>query len=318
MIPLSRALSIERGRGVREGGVSCYICVMYHTTVLRDEVVALANSVSRLSVCIDATLGDGGHSLALLQQRRRVRVIGVDCDRGMLTRAKERLHKYRRRIRYVHDHYDDYLARYEGKEVGFVLFDLGVSMSHMMSSGRGFTFVDDQPLDMRLDDNQRLRGADIVNEYPQQELQRIFLEYGGERHAGRIAAAIVAKRRRKKITSTAEFTRVVVDAIPPVARRRTVHPATQAFQALRIAVNDELTRLDCALPRAIEVAGRGGVVAAISFHSGEDRIVKQCFRSFEQSGTVVATHKKGMRASAEEVRTNRAARSATLRAVRKV
>lgn len=315
--------------------------VVYHTTVLRDEVMQVAASASRLSLCIDATLGDGGHSLALLERWRRVKVVGVDCDKGMLHRASERLQRYRRRISFVHDHYDSYLADYRGRRAQFVLFDLGLSMAHFTDSGRGFSFAVDEPLDMRLDATQTVRAADIVNRASEDELVRIFREYSQERYARPIAVAIVAERRRDKIVSTAQLARLVSAAMSKgggrggrarnsarqhgsggrssgAGARAPIHPATRVFQALRIAVNDELARLPRALTGAIGAVGRGGVVASISFHSGEDRIAKQCFRDFAHDSTVELLHKGVVTPQFDEVRSNRAARSAKLRAVRKL
>ena len=202
---------------------------VYHTTVLRDRVIELAASVPRLSRCIDATLGDGGHSLALLEHSRRVRVIGIDCDAQMIDRARQRLRKYSRRMRYAHSHYDDYLTHYSGR-VQFVLFDLGISMTHIADSGRGFTFMDDQPLDMRFDVRQQSTAATIIDSYSASELQHIFAEYGQERHAARIAQAVVAQRRQRPIVSTKRLAEIVIAALPPAARRgSTIHPATQSI-----------------------------------------------------------------------------------------
>lgn len=299
--------------------------VVYHTTVLCDEVAEMAASASRLSLCIDATLGDGGHSLTLLERYRRVKVVGVDCDEMMLRRATERLQRYRRRISSVHDHYDSYLDSYDGRRVQFVLFDLGLSTTHFTDSGRGFSFAEDEPLDMRFDAGQSLRAADIVNGASADELERIFREYSQERYAAPITAAILNERRRKEITTTAQLARLVSTAMPKSSRRSSagrrgmlIHPATRVFQSLRIAVNDELSRLRRALISAVAVVGRGGVVAVISFHSGEDRIVKHCFRDFARTSEIALLHKGVITPQPDELRRNRASRSAKLRAVRKL
>jgi 16S rRNA (cytosine1402-N4)-methyltransferase len=193
-----------------------------------------------------------------------------------------------------------------------VLFDLGLSSWHLEKSGRGFSFSRDEPLDMRFQGG--VTAQEIVNWWPQKELERMLKEYGEERFAKRIANEIVRSREKEPITSTLQLVSIIERAVPYWYQKRRIHPATKTFQALRIAVNDELNNLGRALPQAIEVLKPGGRLVVISFHSLEDRIVKNFLRENSRKGLLKVLTKKPVKPSAEEVKVNPRSRSARLRA----
>jgi 16S rRNA (cytosine1402-N4)-methyltransferase len=230
---------------------------------------------------IDATLGVGGHAEEVLRMSSPGgALLGIDVDPAALEAASARLARFGNRVVTVESYFDRIGSI--AKETGFervqgILFDLGVSSLQLDRSQRGFSFQDEGPLDMRLGPSAKRTAADLVRDLPHNELQLIFQEYGEERFAGRIARRIVSERARRPIESTAQLATIVAGAKPAAVRER-IHPATRVFQALRIAVNEELNRLSAALPQAVDLLGEGGRLVVISFHSLEDRIVKHFFR----------------------------------------
>lgn len=249
----------------------------WHYPVLHREVLQLL--VPERGLFLDGTLGEGGHSGLILDANPEVRVVGVDADSAIQEVAMERLAHHGERILFVNSWFDQVSSEYPlgGERPMGILLDLGVSTFHYRKSGRGFSFSRCEPLDMRLSDGDSLTAGEIVNGYSQQELADLFYQYGEERNSRRIAATVVAARRKAPIGTTTELGELVVAASPGRARGR-IHPATKVFQALRIAVNRELARLEDSLDRALELVEVGGRVGVISFHSLEDRIVKNCFR----------------------------------------
>ena len=230
------------------------------------------------AVLVDATLGMGGHTHALLQRFPKLTVVGLDRDPDALGIARERLAEFGDSARFVHTVYDGIAeaVRSEGfSEVQGVLFDLGVSSLQLDRPDRGFSYSADAPLDMRMDPSGPRTAADVVNTYTRGELTRVLKVYGEERFAGRIASAIERERAREPFTDTRRLAELVRESIPAATRRTGGHPAKRTFQALRIEVNDELGVLTRALPAAIDALAVGGRVVVISFHSLEDRIVKQ-------------------------------------------
>jgi 16S rRNA (cytosine1402-N4)-methyltransferase len=232
------------------------------------------------AVLIDATLGLAGHSLALLRAHPGLRLIGLDRDPEAREEAGRRiaaagLADRATLVPAVFDELPDVLERLGVPEVQAVLFDLGVSSLQLDRPERGFSYAADALLDMRMDPTAPRTAADVVNTYSAKELTRVLRHYGEERFAARIAAAIERERARQPITGTARLAELVRDAIPAATRRTGGHPAKRTFQALRIEVNDELGALTRALPEALEVLAVGGRIAVITFHSLEDRIVKQ-------------------------------------------
>ena len=308
-----------------------------HVPVLLDRVVALVAPPLQQpgSVLVDATLGLGGHTEAVLTRCPEAHVIGVDRDTHALELAGARLEPYAGRTTLVHAVYDeipDVLAELGHDHVDGVLFDLGVSSMQLDVRDRGFAYAEDAPLDMRMNDTEGQTAADVLNTYPVEELARILKWYGEERFARRIAESIVRERGREPFTRSARLVELIRDAIPAPARRTGGHPAKRTFQALRIEVNDELSVLRRALPGAIEAIGVGGRVVVMSYHSLEDRLVKQAFVEHTRSDLppdlpfVPEGHEPALRlvtrgaekASAEEIEQNPRAASVRLRAVERV
>ena len=282
---------------------------------------------------VDMTLGGGGHSRRLLEERPDCRLLGLDQDLAALAAATANLAPYAERVVTSHARFDsllDVMSTLSIDHVSGVLFDLGVS-SHQFDVGeRGFSYRFDGPLDMRMNPTTGRTAADVVNEYSLDDLTRVLREFGDERFAYRIAKSLVAHR---PVRTTGELADIVREAIPAAARRTGGHPAKRTFQALRIEVNQELEVLSQALQQAIEAASVGGRIAVLSYHSGEDRIVKQAFRSAATGGcTCPAGYPCGCGAvavarivrpekrqpSRAEVERNPRAASAILRVVEKV
>jgi 16S rRNA (cytosine1402-N4)-methyltransferase len=250
-----------------------------HVPVMLDRCVeALAPAAGPGAVFVDATLGLGGHSEALLSRFPDIRLIGLDRDPQALRRSGERLAPYADRTDLVHAVYDelpDVLRRLGVPRIHGILFDLGVSSLQLDVRERGFAYAYDAPLDMRMDQSAPLSAYEVVNTYPVHELARILREYGEERFAGRVASAIVAAREKQPFTSTAPLAELVRESIPAATRRTGGHPAKRTFQALRIEVNAELSVLERAIPAAVDALASGGRIAVLAYHSLEDRLVKR-------------------------------------------
>ncbi len=250
----------------------------HHLPVMVHEIVALFEQVPPGFV-LDATLGGGGHAEQLLERWPHIGILGIDRDERALAAAQARLARFGDRVRVYHCRFDRLDEAMEARSIHALsgaLFDLGVSSPQLDVAERGFSYRNDSPLDMRMDQTQPWSASDVVNGYPAEQLARVLHQYGDERFSRRIAAAIVAAR---PIESTAVLAEVVVSAIPAPARRTGGHPAKRTFQAIRIEVNGELDALPVALDTAIERTVPGGRVAVLSYHSGEDRIVKDRMRS---------------------------------------
>ena len=253
-----------------------------HVPVLLDRVVALLTPAlgHEGAVLVDATLGLGGHSEAVLGRLELARVVGIDRDPEALRLARERLAPYGDRFTAVHATYDaipEVLAELGLSSADGVLFDLGVSSMQLDVADRGFAYREDAPLDMRMDPTRGPTAAHILNTYPRAELTRVLREYGEERFASRIAAAIVRERDVEPFTTSARLVELLYREIPAPARRTGGHPAKRTFQALRMEVNDELGVLRRAVPAAIDSLAVGGRVVVESYHSLEDRLVKRAF-----------------------------------------
>ena len=302
-----------------------------HAPVMVDEITAVFASVPSGPV-VDATLGGGGHAAALLDSREDLDVIGIDQDQDALEAATTRLAGYGERLRTSQrrfDQLDEALAEHDVERISGALFDLGVSSPQLDRGDRGFSYRHEGPLDMRMDADQTWSADDVVNGYSESDLARIIKRYGDERFASRIARAICAAR---PIQTTTELAAVVTSAIPAAARRTGGHPAKRTFQAIRIEVNDELGVLPDALDQAVRATRPGGRIAVLSYHSGEDRIVKDrfavaagacdcpddlpCVCGAIQTVRIVRGVPK--RASEAERQRNRRAASARLRVVERV
>ncbi|HUS42500.1 MAG TPA: 16S rRNA (cytosine(1402)-N(4))-methyltransferase RsmH [Ilumatobacteraceae bacterium] len=247
-----------------------------HAPVMVEEITAIFSAVPPGTV-VDATLGGGGHTAALLDSRDDLDVLGIDQDRDALDAATARLAPYGDRFRTSQRRFDDFdeaLGDHDIARISGVLFDLGVSSPQLDRGDRGFSYRHEGPLDMRMDADQSWSADDVVNGYSEADLARIIKRYGDERFASRVARAICAAR---PIQTTTELAAVVTSAIPAAARRTGGHPAKRTFQAIRIEVNDELGVLPDALDHAVHATRPGGRIAVLSYHSGEDRIVKDRF-----------------------------------------
>jgi len=270
-------------------------------------------------VVLDCTVGLGGHAAEVL---RRIspggKLIGIDCDEEGLKVARKRLERWRECVFLFHASFTEspkVLGEVGFKGVGAMYFDLGVSSMQLETPERGFSFRSDGPLDMRMDQSGGVSAADLLTKMSERDLERVIKDYGEERWARRIARALVEARRRSPIRTTGELAEIVSGAVKRWPKR--IHPATRTFQALRIAVNDELGNLSRVLREAEGLVEAGGRLAVISFHSLEDRVVKMDFKGKEKEGRWRVITKKPVGPSEEEVRENPRARSAKLRVVRR-
>jgi 16S rRNA (cytosine1402-N4)-methyltransferase len=248
-----------------------------HAPVMLGEIVAAFEPVPA-GVVVDATVGGGGHSEGILEARLDVSVLGLDRDPTALAAAGERLARFGHRFFTYRCRFDglrDAMAAFDLDQLSGALFDLGVSSPQLDRAERGFSYRNDGPLDMRMDPDAQWSASDVVNGYAEGELRRVIRKYGDERFASRIARAIVAAR---PIETTTQLAAIVTGAIPAPARRTGGHPAKRTFQAIRIEVNGELDALAPAIDAAIDAVVPGGRIAVLSYHSGEDRIVKEQFR----------------------------------------
>ncbi|MDT4978809.1 MAG: rRNA (cytosine1402-N4)-methyltransferase [Pseudonocardiales bacterium] len=308
-----------------------------HVPVLLDRVLAvLAPALAdRPAVVVDATLGLGGHAEALLAAHPQLTLVGLDRDPTALERSGERLARFAPRTHLVHAVYDEMpevLDRLGLPGVDGILFDLGVSSMQLDLAERGFAYAKDAPLDMRMDPGGEVTAADVVNTYPVPRLARVLREYGEERFALRVAQAIDRARRLAPLNSTAELAELVRNAIPAATRRHGGHPAKRTFQALRIEVNGELDSLRTAMPDALAALRVGGRIVVLTYHSLEDRIVKQSLAALAKDttppGLPVALAERGPQlrligrsgepASDAEIEANPRAASARLRAAERI
>ncbi len=327
-----------------------------HEPVMADEVAAALSEVPS-GLAVDGTVGAGGHARRLLEARPDLRLLALDRDPQAVAAASEALAAFGDRVTVVHAGFEDLAevvrehqdaagdaartgagapgaASAEGDReptrVVAVLLDLGVSSPQVDRAERGFSYRHDAPLDMRMDPTRGPSAAELVNSLPERELARVLRRYGEERHARAVAAALVARR---PLHRTGELVDVIRSAVPAAARRTGRHPARRAFQALRIAVNDELANLERGLDAAEALLAPRGRLAVLSYHSLEDRIVKERFRSWstggthpaglpvrrtERGGTVRLLTRRPLRPTTEEVARNRRAASARLRAVERL
>jgi 16S rRNA (cytosine1402-N4)-methyltransferase len=261
-----------------------------HVPVLLERILSLFAPVvaGREAVLVDATVGLGGHSDALLSAFPSLRLVALDRDPDALELSRERLARHGDRVRLVHARYDEMPAALAGLGLSLVdgiLFDLGVSSMQLDHADRGFAYSKDAPLDMRMNPTTGITAADVLNSYPPGELVRILRDYGEERFAKRIVQAVVAEREREPFDYSGRLVELLYDAVPAATRRTGGHPAKRTFQALRIEVNGELDSLRAALPAAIRALANGGRIVVESYQSLEDRLVKQAFAPLAKSRT---------------------------------
>ncbi len=306
-----------------------------HYSVLLNECIEALN-IRPDGIYVDGTLGMGGHSEQIAKRLTTGRLIAIDRDEMALARAQERLAPYADRITFVHGNFRDLpqlLADAGVTGADGMLFDLGVSSPQLDNPERGFSYMADAPLDMRMDRSEGLTAWFIVNKWPEEKLKRIFYDFGEERYAPRIAQAIARRRETAPIDTTLELVDVIRSAMPAAALREKQHPAKRCFQAIRIAVNDELGSISELLDHAVELLNPGGRLAVISFHSLEDRIVKNAIASREHGctcprefpvctcgfvQTLRSVTRKPILPSAQELEENPRSRSAKLRVAERV
>ena len=310
-----------------------------HTPVLLNECLEYLSPVGEPfenhCLMIDSTLGEGGHTYNFLKKYPGLSVVGLDADCVIQARAKERLAEFGDRIHFFNGWFNEFYSNYpeEYEKPDLILFDLGISVFHYEKSTRGFSFRYDEKLDMRLNANSEKSAADLVNDLPEEKLADLIYLYGEEKLSRRIAKAIVEERAGGRIESSKALAEIIWNAVPGNYRYGNIHPATRTFQALRIAVNGELKRLPDALQNAFRDLKVGGKMGVITFHSLEDRIVKNYFRNLgkqcvcppevaicrcggKQCAELIT--RKPVAPSAEEVKVNSPSRSAKLRVIRKI
>jgi 16S rRNA (cytosine1402-N4)-methyltransferase len=305
-----------------------------HVPVMVREVLDLLQ-LKRDGIYVDATVGMGGHAQAILEQiHPRGLLIGIDRDKESLDKAQARLKRFAASLRLFHDNYKNLpliLNNLAIRPVDGILVDLGVSSYQLLSPERGFSFQSDAPLDMRMDRTQQWSAADLVNNSPESELANIIYRYGEERLSRRIAAAIIQEREKTPITRCSQLASII-NRVFKVRSHKGIHPATKTFQALRIAVNEELQGLEEFLSEAVSFLKPGGRIAVIAFHSLEDRIVKRTFRGLagqcicdappelckcprKALGSIISS--RPITPGPEELAANPRARSARLRSLEK-
>jgi 16S rRNA (cytosine1402-N4)-methyltransferase len=298
------------------------------------DLLSPAIEKSSSPVFVDATLGLGGHSFEMLNRFPNLTLIGIDRDTSAIAKAREKLTQFGNRVNIVHsvfDHFSEVVKSFGYNKIDGALFDLGVSSMQLDVAERGFSYSQDAPLDMRMDQSQGITAAEIVNTWSHGDLARILRVYGEEKFAPRIADFIIRERENAPINSTAALSTLIKNAIPAAARRTGGNPSKRTFQALRIAVNNELEVIENALPQALDLLNVGGRLVVLSFQSLEDRIVKETFAQVTQSTSPrdlpieLPGHEakfkliaKGEAASTEEIASNTRAQSVRVRAVERV
>ena len=293
-----------------------------HIPVMSGEVIK-ALKVKTSGIYVDGTVGSGSHAEYILQRAGECTVVGIDRDDEALEIAKERLKDYD--VHLVRDNFSN--METVVKEIGYkgvdgVFLDLGVSTLQLKAEGRGFSFLKDENLDMRMDRRQRFTAAGIVNEYSEKDLAHVLWNYGEERFSRRISKAIVNVRMKKPIRTCRELSQIIEKAVGRYgsipSRRGRIHPATKTFQALRIEVNKELTELSMAVDAGTNIIKSGGRICVLSYHSLEDRIVKHSFRELARKGIVTVITKKPLIPEKKEQLLNPSSRSAKLRVAEKL
>ena len=307
----------------------------HHVSVLLHESVDALN-IRPDGIYVDGTLGGAGHSFEIAARLTTGRLIGIDRDETALAAAGARLAPFADRVTLVHSNFcrmDEVIRQLGLSGVDGVLLDLGVSSPQLDEGSRGFSYMADAPLDMRMDRTDSLTAYQVVNEWPYEELKRILFDYGEERYAPQIAAAICRSREQKKIETTLELVDIIRGSLPGAALREKQHPAKRSFQAIRIAVNDELDSVSRAMNAAIPILNPGGRLAVITFHSLEDRIVKSAMNDAAKGCTcppsfpvcvcgrkpkVKVISRKPILPAEQELTENPRARSAKLRVCEKL
>lgn len=302
---------------------------LHKPVLLRECIEGLA--IKPNGIYLDGTLGRAGHSIEIVKQLEGGRLIAIDRDETAIRQSSEKMAAYKDKITFVHGNFRDVkqiLNELNVDKVDGMLFDLGVSSPQLDDAGRGFSYMADAPLDMRMDSGSSLSAYDVVNKWDEQKLKKILFEYGEERYAPRIASNIVKRRSERPIETTLQLVDIIRSSMPAAALREKQHPAKRSFQAIRIAVNDELGAVSDMLSDSVDKLNTGGRLLVISFHSLEDRLVKVAMQSEENGCTcpkdfpvcvcgfkprLKILTKKPVTADAQELDENPRARSAKLR-----
>jgi 16S rRNA (cytosine1402-N4)-methyltransferase len=297
-----------------------------HKTVLLNETIDGLN-LKEKSLVMDCTFGGGGHSAEICKRYPDVKIIALDQDKSVFDKAKEKFKNFNYDIDFVNLNFKD-LDKTEVKNVSGIIFDLGLSSDQLENSGRGFSFMKDEPLLMTMKENplpEDVTAFDVVNGWSEESLADIIYGYGEERYSRRIAKGIVDARQKKEIKTTFDLVKIIESAVPAVYKRghakgraSRIHFATRTFQALRIAVNDELGVLKIGLEKGLNALKVGGRMSVISFHSLEDRVVKKFYKEKEKESLVRLINKKPITATPEEIKNNPRSRSAKLRVLEKI
>ena len=292
-----------------------------HISVMKKEAIDFLN-INPEKYYVDATLGLGGHSKKIVEKLSTGKLICIDTDEEALKLAKDNLNEFEDKIIFCNDNFaniKNIMSELNLQSIsGGVLADLGVSSMELDNSDRGFSFLKNSELDMRMNTKQSLTAKYIVNNYSITELINLFKNYGDEKFPGRIARAICDRRRKKSIKETLDLASIIKNAVPIKFQKAKIHPATKVFQALRIEVNDELNVLKKFLSDSIDILESQARLVVISFHSGEDRIVKNIFRDRSLEGSVKLLTKKPLVPSEYEVNENIRSRSAKMRILEKI
>ncbi len=290
-----------------------------HRTVLLKEAIDGLN-LSPKSLVVDCTFGGGGHSVEMCKRYHGIKIIALDQDKSVFTKAERKFKDLDCDITFINANFRD-LNKQNLKEVDAIIFDLGLSSDQLENSGRGFSFQKDESLLMTMKENpteEDVTAIDVVNAWSEKSLADIIYGYGEEKYAKKIAKGIIEARENKKIETTADLVKVIEGAVPASYKRGRIHFATRTFQAIRIAVNDELEALKDGLKNGFEILKKDGRIAVISFHSLEDRIVKKFFKEKVATGEAKLINKKIILASDKEIKENPRSRSAKLRILKKM
>jgi 16S rRNA (cytosine1402-N4)-methyltransferase len=294
-----------------------------HTTVLLHETIENLNLTDK-SIVLDATFGGGGHSLLIAEKYPNLKIIALDQDKGAFKKAESKFKDMSSKVSFENGNFRDLDKILETKgitKVDGIIFDLGLSSDQLENSGRGFSFIKQEPLLMTMKENplpEDVTALDIVNDWSEESLANIIYGYGEERFSRRIAKGIIEAREKNKIQTTGDLVKVIENSVPAVYKRGRIHFATRTFQALRIAVNDELETLQIGLQKGFKILEKGGRMSVISFHSLEDRIVKRFYKEKEKEGKARLINKKPIVAQKIEIQSNPRSRSAKLRILEKI
>lgn len=294
-----------------------------HKTVLLNEAIEGLN-LGKNPIVVDGTFGGGGHSIEMCRRSAHIKIVAIDQDKGAWSKAKHKFEHTKCDITFVNENFRnlDKVLKEKGIEnVDGVILDLGLSSDQLENSGRGFSFLKNEPLLMTMKENPEdadVTAQDVVNTWSEANLADIIYGYGEERLSRQIARAIVDAREKKKIETTFDLVKIIESAVPGAYKRGKIHFATRTFQAIRIAVNDELEAVREGIDKGFDALKVGGRMSVITFHSLEDRIVKKFFKALEEEGDAKLINKKVILASDVEVKNNPRSRSAKLRIIEKI